>query len=236
MSESATFPQSGIVVWVLASSPSGSPDTSTGWLPKPGYVVGADGGSALAARLSLTPNLVIGDLDSADSSLIAGWEAAGVQVMRYRHTEKVETDTELAALAALQWQPTSIYILGATGGRLDHELANMLLLTHPSLAPLDVRIASGSQEIFLAKPGLWNELRGQSGDIVSLLPVGGDVQGVETQGLEYPLTHETLLLGRGRGVSNRLLAPKAQVWLDRGFMLVVHLHSGVEPEIEGEAK
>jgi thiamine pyrophosphokinase len=226
--------QSEVTVWVLASSPIWSAHATIGWLPKPDHVVAADGGSTLAARLGLTPNLIIGDLDSADPALIAQWEEAGVEVRRYEHTQKLETDTELAVLEALGWQPARIYLLGATGGRLDHEIANILLLTHPRLVLIDLRVIDGRQELFLAKPGRWNDLRGEPGDTVSLLPLGGDAEGVETEGLEYPLHRETLLHGRGRGVSNRLLAPNARVWLEKGLMLVVHLHTGPQDGTEGE--
>lgn len=226
--------QSQITVWVLASSPVLNSEAEIAWLPKPDRVVAADGGSMLAERLGLTPDLIIGDLDSADPALVREWEAADVEVKRYKHTEKLETDTELAVLEALQWRPARIYVLGATGGRLDHEIANILLLTHPQLAALDVRIVDGRQEIFLAKPGRWNNLAGEPGDTLSLVPLGGDVEGVKTEGLEYPLHRENLLQGRGRGVSNRFLAENARVVHESGLMLVVHLHTGPENDIQGE--
>src|SRR4051812_26212139 len=140
--------QSQITVWILASSPVRSAVSTVAWLPAPDHVVAADGGSTLAKRLGLTPDLIIGDLDSADPALVAQWEATGVEVQRYQHTEKLETDTELAVLEALRWQPGRIYLLGAMGGRLDHEIANILLLTHPRLASIDLRIVAGRQEIF----------------------------------------------------------------------------------------
>jgi len=116
-------------------APDPEPPFALRWVPPPDRVVAADGGSALCVKLGLEPDLVIGDLDSIGPDLLAEWLAAGIQFERYEHQTKLETDTELAALAALRWQPERIVILGALGGRLDHALANVLLLTHPALAP-----------------------------------------------------------------------------------------------------
>jgi len=214
-------------VWVLASGPTHDIHKAIVGLPKPGKVVAADGGSSLAAELGLTPDLVVGDLDSSDPSYMAHLEEAGVEIRRFPHDTKWETDTELAVLAALQWQPQTIILLGALGGRLDHSLANILLLTHPLLAPIQVRVVDRAQEVFLAKPGAWNRISGKRGDMVTLLPVGGDAVGVRTQGLHWPLLGETLPQGRGRGVSNYIdeaIGVEAAVWLDSGHLLVVVLH------------
>ncbi len=211
-------------VWVLAAGPTNDIRASTSWLPRPERVVVADGGTMLAAQLGLVPDLVVGDLDSMPPAMSAELEARGVPFRRFEHTTKLETDTELAVLAALEWLPDVVYVLGAIGGRLDHTLANVLLLTHPEVAPFDVRLVDGGQEVFLAKPGVWNKIVGHAGDTLTLLPVGHEVTGVVTRDLEYPLRNESLYPGRGRGVSNRLLGPLAQVKFDSGRLLVVVLH------------
>ncbi len=214
----------GSCVWVLAASPVWRAGTQLDRLPQPDAVIAADGGSALAARLGLIPSLVIGDLDSADPTLLQSLQAQGTEFSRYEHSVKLETDTELAALAALRWQPAVIVLLGAVGGRLDHFLANVLMLTHPLLAPVDVRLVDGPEEIYLAKPGRWNPVRGEAGDTVTLLPIGADVEGVSARGLHWPLAEDTLPVGRGRGVSNLIEEPPAGVRYERGQLLVVAIH------------
>ena len=211
-------------VWVLSSAPLEDPQASVRWAPEPDRVIAANGGLFLAGRLGITPDLVVGDLDSYDPALVEDLLASGVEVRHYEHHLKLETDTELAALAALEWQPETIVLLGATGGRLDHTLANILLLAHPTLAPLDVRIVDADHEVFLAKPSRWNPIRGKAGETVTLLPVGSDAAGVSTQGLHWPLDRDTLSAGRGRGVSNLIVSTDAQVWLDEGLLLVVVQH------------
>jgi thiamine pyrophosphokinase len=178
----------------------------------------------LASRLGITPDVVVGDLDSYDPALIADLLASGVEVRRYQHHLKMETDTELAMLAALEWHPEIVILLGGIGGRLDHSLANILLLTHPQLAPIDIRIIDGNQQVSLAKPGRWNDIAGDKGDTVTLLPLKGEAQGVRTEGLHWPLYGETLPPGRGRGVSNLIDEPGARVWVEVGQLLIVVLH------------
>src|SRR5688572_505027 len=215
----------GGTVWVLAASPDWDADIA--WLPQPDRVVAADGGAAIAARLGLLPDLIVGDFDSCDLEAltqIEEWRAAGAEVRTYQHETKVETDTELALLAALELAPSRVYLLGATGGRLDHTLANILLLTHPALDEIEVRIVEGRQEIYLAKPGSWYAINGSVGDTVSLLPVGNEVTGVSLRGMLYPLSGETLLHGRGRGVSNEVASVDAAVRFAQGLLLVVVSH------------
>jgi thiamine pyrophosphokinase len=213
-------------VWVV----SGAPLSVAGEIPEhvtgPDKVVVADGGAALTVALGQTPDLLVGDFDSIEPTLLEDWKRAGVEYQRYEHHLKSETDTELAALAALRWKPQEIVIIGAIGGRVDHTLANVLLLTHPALARTDVRIVEGNEELFLAKPRTWNRVTGSPGDTLSLLPLGGDARGVTLKGLAYPLQNETLSRGRGRGVSNVLLAGEAGVRHERGVLLVIVTHLG----------
>jgi thiamine pyrophosphokinase len=215
----------GGCVWVLASGPNEDIQSALRWAPKPDRVIAADGGTSLARELGIKPDLIVGDLDSSPAELVAQYEREGMEIRRYDHNTKWETDSELALLAALETQPDTIILLGALGGRLDHALANILLLTHPRLAPINVRILDGKQETFLAKPGVWNLIRGNPGDTVTLLPLGADVLGVTTEGLHWPLTSETLPEGHGRGVSNQIDMEGAQVRLDAGRLLVVVLHT-----------
>lgn len=213
-------------VWVLAASPVWTSPERMRDLPGPDVVIAADGGSTLAARLGLVPDLVIGDLDSSDPDLMRELEAGRVKFDRFQHESKLETDTELAVLAALTWQPDTILVLGAVGGRLDHSVANLLLLTHPQLVLHDVRLVDGKQVALLAKPSRWNKIPASVEDTVSLLPVGGEATGVETSDLRYPLSSETLLVGRGRGVSNEVTGPQPRVFYEQGLLMIVVVRTG----------
>jgi thiamine pyrophosphokinase len=135
---------------------------------------------------------------------------------------KDETDLELALTHAAEEGAKEIIVLGALGGRLDHTLANLLLLTVPALVGVSVRIASGEEEVLVLRSGEKITLQGGPGDLVSLLPLGGDAHGVRTRGLAWALHGETLQFGFSRGVSNKMMASTASVEVDAGYLLVVH--------------
>jgi thiamine pyrophosphokinase len=212
-------------VWVLASGPAVDIDIALRYADTADVVIAADGGSILANRLGITPSLIIGDLDSTSTVLLNKYSELGVEIRKYDHNTKWETDTELALLAALEYAPQRIFVLGAIGGRLDHSLANVLLLTHPAFADRDVHILDGNNELFLAKPNQWNSIKGGATDMVSLLPIGVAAEAVTTRGLHWPLARETLVAGKARGVSNRISdAATAAVRYNAGLLLVAIVH------------
>jgi thiamine pyrophosphokinase len=190
------------------------------WVRPGDLVIAADGGAALALQLGLRPQVVIGDMDSLPEQLRVSLQEGGCEFVRYP-MHKDETDTELAMRYALQRGAQEMILLGATGRRLDHALANILLLGMPELIGLQARIVSGDTEIWLLRDSL--EIEGQPGDIVTLLPLGQDVVGVSTEGLEYVLQNDTLCFGPARGVSNVMTSTHARVTLRHGLLLVLRV-------------
>jgi thiamine pyrophosphokinase len=184
-------------------------------------IIAADGGTHHALAAGAIPDIIIGDLDSLSPEARTRAEAAGAQIIRFS-PRKDETDLELALLHAAHSGATEITILSALGGRLDQTLANVLLLALPELRGLDVRIVEGAQEAFLIQGE--TTITGQPGDTVSLIPLGGDAEGVTTDGLEWPLDEDVLRFGPARGVSNVLTAPQAHVRVRRGTLLCVVIH------------
>ena len=182
-------------------------------------LLAADGGTHHLLALGLLPSLVIGDLDSVTPDERRRLEAAGISLRQYPR-DKNETDLELALQTAVAAAHTEILVVGALGGRLDQTLGNLSLLTAPSLAGLDVRLDDGCEEAFFVRRR--SEVRGRAGEIVSLLPWGGEVAGVTTRGLRWPLHDEPLFPDRSRGVSNELDGESAAVSIRSGLLLVVH--------------
>lgn len=179
--------------------------------------IAADGGARQAReRLGVVPHIVIGDLDSLDEATRAWLSAATVEMIRYPR-EKDQTDLELALDLASARGASRTTLLGVLGGRVDQLLANVLLL---SQAPHRV-IVDGALEMWLSTRGD-DEIIGAIGDTVSLIPLSEEVQSVATEGLAYPLRHETLARGTTRGMSNVMTAPQARVRFGTGQLLFVH--------------
>jgi thiamine pyrophosphokinase len=186
-------------------------------------VICVDGGAGNALALGLVPDVVIGDLDSLDESLRPRLEKKHCQFIAHP-ARKDETDLELAVKYAAEQGVQEMLILGALGYRLDHALANVLLLALPELRSVKVKILDGRQEVFLIRDE--TRIEGQVGDTLSLLPLTEEVTGICTEGLEYPLENGTLYLGPARGVSNVLTAPQARVRVGHGLLLAVIIHNG----------
>ena len=191
------------------------------WLDAADLVIAADGGAGSLDRIGRRPDMIVGDLDSIDPSLLERLAAEGIPIERHP-ADKDASDTELAVTCALDAEAAEVVILGAVGGdRLDHELANLLLLADPALAARDVMAARGPTTIRALHGGGTLRLRGAAGDYVTLLSVGGDASGVTTDGLRWPLDGAALAMGRSRGLSNEVQRAPASVRLELGTLLVV---------------
>lgn len=183
-------------------------------------VIAADSGAASALRFGCVPAILVGDLDSLDDDTIQQLNERGTDI-RQVPVEKDETDTELALQIAVEQGATSITLLGALGGnRLDHSVANILLLIAFDSVPL--WIVDGPTVCWLLRGPGSVAIKGQNNDLLSMFPVEGNATGVRTSGLYYTLRGETLKPGKTRGVSNTLTGPDGEVSLDKGTLLLVH--------------
>lgn len=183
-------------------------------------LVAVDGGADALADVGLMPDLLVGDFDSITPRTREALKTGGVEVVELP-TAKDETDAEATLRLIVDRGGDDITVYGALGGpRLDHLIGNLLLLSSPGLAGAKVRLVDDRHEIFLAKG--YCTFTGENGDTVSLLPLTLKVEGVCTEGLLYPLAHETLLQWATRGVSNVMTGREARVSHEEGVLLVVH--------------
>ena len=184
-------------------------------------LVAADGGAESLDRVGRRPDLLIGDLDSTGPALVERLAMSAVRIERHP-VDKEVSDTELALRAAIDAGADEIVLLGAIGGdRLDHELANVLLLADPALAGRDVRLVHAGNTVRVVRSGESLVVGGRIGDLVTLLPIGGEATGITTDGLRWPLDAATLRMGRSRGLSNEIVAAPASVRLGSGVLLIV---------------
>lgn len=187
-------------------------------------LIAADGGALLCSRWDLLPQLVVGDLDSLGEARAEELAQAGARVIAYP-ADKDESDTELAVRSALEAGADEIVLVAALGGeRLDHELANVLLVADPRLGGR-IRAVRGETTVSAVHAGGSRRLAGGPGDIVTLLPIG-DASGVVTEGLRYPLRGDLLRAGAARGLSNVVERAGATVALAQGVLIVVEISRG----------
>jgi thiamine pyrophosphokinase len=187
-------------------------------LQRDDHIICADGGTRHALSLGHKPDLIIGDLDSAEKADLRKLrDDVSIELFP---CDKNQTDLELAIQRAVELKPERIVIVAALGGRLDQTLANIALLSDSQLATFDIRLDDGMEEILFCRSRV--EVQGRNGDIVSLIPWGVPVQRVQTQGLKWALNDETLHPDKTRGVSNEMLSDTASITIRSGLLLVVH--------------
>ncbi len=180
-------------------------------------IIAADGGTRHALALGLTPNVIVGDLDSLPANFeISKFEN---EVILYPR-DKNETDLELAIQHALTLNPEQVIILAALGGRLDQTLGNIALISNLRPSTFDIHLDDGIEEIFFCHDTC--EINGTPNDLVSLIPWQGEVAGIVTTGLKWPLQNETLYPNKTRGISNEMVGEAATVQIKSGLLLIVH--------------
>jgi thiamine pyrophosphokinase len=187
-------------------------------VPRGATVLAADSGLHVALDHGVAVDLLIGDMDSVDPARVDPALAGGMAVEQFP-TAKDETDLELALTRAIELDARRIVVIGGHGGRLDHELANALLLTSERFASASVEAYFDRARVHVVRSYL--SIEGRVGDLLTLLPVHGAAHGVTTEGLRYPLRGETLHPGSTRGVSNELAAARASVHLEAGVLLAI---------------
>jgi thiamine pyrophosphokinase len=186
-------------------------------------IVAADGGAQHCLKLKLTPDILVGDFDSIDPAQLQRLQQGGTQIIRHP-ARKDYTDLELALQHVQALGATHCLVFAGLGEHWDQTLANLLLPTTLELSQVRINFIDGNQELTVLHSGDRHEIHGQSGDTVSLIPLKGDVHGVSTEGLEYPLAAERLVFGATRGVSNVLVGEHAQVTIQEGLLLCAVIH------------
>lgn len=176
------------------------------------YIVCADGGYRHAKKLNVRPDVLIGDLDSLGDNDYDG-EVINLPV------RKDFTDSEICVKYVVLKDFEEILMLGFTGTRYDHSLTNILLLKQISDAGKSAKIVDENNEILWCEDE--NIIYGKKGDIVSIIPVGGDLLGVSTGGLEYPLENEDLYFAQSRGVSNVMISNKCTITKRAGSGIII---------------
>ncbi|MBR3791793.1 MAG: thiamine diphosphokinase [Clostridia bacterium] len=176
------------------------------------YIICADGGYNHTKELGVKPSVVIGDMDSIGDNDYDG-EIINLPI------RKDFTDSEVCVKYILLKHFDEVMMLGFTGKRQDHAISNLLLLKQFADAETKAYIVDENNEIYCTNSE--NTIYGKKGDIVSIIPITGNLCGVTTKGLDYPLNDETLIFGESRGVSNIMTSDKCTISIKSGIGLII---------------
>lgn len=183
------------------------------------FIIGADGGCNHLYKMNITPNYIIGDLDSINNDLIDYYKSKNVIFKTYP-SRKDETDSEICIYLAKELKAKEIDFYGALGGRIDHTLANIGLMHYVRQMNIIPRIITSEEEIAIIK----NEeviLQGKKGDTVSIIPIMTDANNVTLKKLEYPLNNAKMGYLSSLGISNVMLENECSIKIEDGYALII---------------
>ena len=185
-------------------------------------VIAADSGLAAFDAAGLEPDLLVGDMDSVPADVL---EKYAGRIPEHRlNCIKDDTDGVDALDMAIARGAEKIKLLGALGGRLDHALANVMLLVRAHRKGAKAEILSESVRI--SRVDGYASLSGAKGDTVSLLPLGR-AEGVTLKGFFYPLDQAALESDYPLGISNVVTDDQAEIKADSGDLILFHYYGGI---------
>jgi thiamine pyrophosphokinase len=178
-------------------------------------IICADGGANISRKLRITPDYIIGDMDSIHDSVLDYYKKLNTTKI-IRETDENKTDLELAISLAESLKPSQIIIFGAIGNRIDHTLSNILCLLKikehiKSMIVDDTNII----ELIRGK----TEIIGDKHDIISVIPLS-DVSCLNYTGLKWNVNNINTKTG-WFGISNELLKKNATIDFSSGKILLI---------------
>jgi thiamine pyrophosphokinase len=197
-------------------------------------IICADGGIQNATQLSLKADYLIGDFDSIDRELLkeAVKDSAKTESINKAITDNTEiiydpdqskTDTRLAVELALKLAAEEIYIIAATGGRMDHCLSNILELKFIN-DKASVSLIDEYSAIKYSDKSI--ELNGETDETLSIIPLS-DIKELSYHGLKYPLDKVNIPAGTSL-ICNKFSENQAKISFESGEILIIRAHEAGE--------
>lgn len=182
--------------------------------------IGADGGALTLIDRNIYVDFALGDFDSInDEEKRIIRESAGH--FSQFPSQKDETDLELALNKAFELNAEKIYLLGVTGGRLDHTLINIQTLYLLKQRKIDGVIIDRYNKLEMTTAGKYDVLNEEEYPYLSFIPLTPIVRGMTLEGFYYPLNNEDLMMGSTLCISNKLLSEKGTFLYEEGILLLV---------------
>lgn len=188
-------------------------------------VIAVDKGLVTADALNIPIDYLVGDFDSLTEELLQKYldkekQERDFEVLQFNPV-KDATDTQIAIELAIKLEVDEIYVLGGTGTRLDHVIANIHLLLLPLKVNIKGYLLDNHNKIYLLNKGETLKREDLYGNYVSLLPFTDMVEGITLQGFKYPLTDKDYSLGDSLGVSNEVIMEEANILFKSGILIVI---------------
>ena len=210
---------------------SGAPLRAVERAPQTDLVIAADAGLEVLLAAGRSVDLVVGDLDSVSQQALSVAAAGGAEIQQHRR-DKDESDLELALTAAISSGAQRVGVLLRDGGRLDHQLANLLVLASPRWRQADIDAVVGEHRVWVVHGGDERTIPLLAGEALALHAVGATAEGVTTTNLRYPLVGGDLPALVALGISNEAVSDAPTIRVGSGAVLAI---SSSKPSNGGSA-
>ncbi len=197
-----------------------SANRALSYLNEADYIVCADKGAEYADAYGIVPDIIVGDMDSADKSKLSETSLSRIMLSP---REKDFTDTHLAVIEAIEKGADDITILCATGLRSDHALANIRLLLFIDENGAIGKIVDDENSILLCTSEI--VFSNKKGMTVSILSLKDNTEGINLEGFKYPLENYRAGLGWTSGISNQIIDDYARISISSGCLIVFEIHT-----------
>lgn len=176
-----------------------------------GVIICADGGANLALAAGITPDYVVGDLDSLSAEMHAALSPAQI----IRRPSQYATDLEKALQFAVESGIARALLVGISGLRLDHQLVNLNISEKfCDRLSIETHDEFGVGQ-FIAQDQI--SFEAPIAQQISLIAFRR-AEGIRTVGLKYPLQGEALEWAVGDGLSNEVVANPVRISVERGTL------------------
>lgn len=183
-------------------------------------IIAVDKGLESLYALNILPNHIVGDFDSVNKNIIDFYNDKTATIHKY-NSQKDYTDTDIALKLAIELNSTTISIVGATGTRLDHTLANIHIMLQTLNKNINCSLLDKNNKIYLINTNTTIKKSLVYGNYISLIPLTTTVTGITLKGFKYPLENYTLEIGKSLGVSNEIVDDVATIELTNGCLIVI---------------
>ncbi len=188
---------------------------------QPDIIIGVDRGLTFLYENQVLPTHIVGDFDSINPKIIAYYEEETNIPIRAFNPVKDASDTEIAVRLAIELGVEEMWLLGATGTRLDHVWANIQVLKIAHDTGAKAYIVDKNNRISLVEKGIVLQKENAFGKYFSLFPLGGIVHELSIKGAKYPLESYTLEPYNSRCVSNEFLEKEVEIDFQDGLIVLM---------------
>lgn len=174
-------------------------------------IIACDSGYDNALKLSIKPQMVVGDFDSIKNTV----SDAEIVVLP---AEKDDTDLRVAINLALEKKCEKVTILCATGGRLDHFYGNVSSLEYLEKHGVDAEIIDEQNVISLSKKGKITYKN--ISKYVSVIPICEKII-LSTENLKYEVENMEIFRDNIISISNESLKETFSLEIDGGKAYII---------------